>query len=87
MSVLERLYFFHEQISAGRYPGIAVLMDEFEVSRATAHRDIAYLNGCSAAKNELTSCNQSIKQQNQPIMVDTKLFVFILTWCDNMVQS
>jgi predicted DNA-binding transcriptional regulator YafY len=43
MSVLERLYFFHEQISAGRYPGIAVLMDEFEVSRATAHRDIAYL--------------------------------------------
>ncbi len=43
MSVLERIYFFHSRIQAGRYPNSCHLMDEFEISSATAHRDIAYL--------------------------------------------
>ena len=43
MSVLERIYFFHRKILENRYPNTSHIMEEFEVSRATAHRDIAYL--------------------------------------------
>ena len=43
MSVLERIYSFHSRIQAGRYPNTSDLIDEFEISPATAHRDIAYL--------------------------------------------
>ena len=43
MSLLERIYFFHSRIQANRFPNATELADEFEVSAATAHRDIAYL--------------------------------------------
>ncbi len=43
MSLLERIYFFHGRIRAGRYPNTSHLISEFEISQATAHRDIAYL--------------------------------------------
>ncbi len=43
MSLLERIYSFHSRIQSGRYPNANDLAEEFEVSPATAHRDIAYL--------------------------------------------
>ncbi len=43
MSLLERIYYFHQQLAANRYPNASVLVGEFEISPATAHRDIAYL--------------------------------------------
>ncbi len=43
MSLLERIYSFHSRIQAGRFPNASDLAEEFEVSPATAHRDIAYL--------------------------------------------
>ncbi len=43
MSLLERIYSFHSRIQAGRFPNANDLAEEFEVSSATAHRDIAYL--------------------------------------------
>ncbi|PIE64601.1 MAG: hypothetical protein CSA26_07625 [Desulfobacterales bacterium] len=43
MSLLERIYFFHEELSKNRYPNARSLMREFEISLATARRDIAYL--------------------------------------------
>jgi len=43
MSLLERIYSFHSLIQAGRFPNAVDLAEEFEVSPATAHRDIAYL--------------------------------------------
>lgn len=43
MSLLERIYFFHERLLTNRYPNSGDLAREFEVSAATAHRDIAYL--------------------------------------------
>jgi len=43
MSLLERIYFFHAKIRAERFPNTTVLINEFEISPATAHRDIAYL--------------------------------------------
>ncbi len=43
MSSLERIYFLHSHIQAGRYPNTGILVREFEISPATAHRDVAYL--------------------------------------------
>jgi len=43
MSLLERIYYFHSRILNDRYPNSGDLVREFEVSSATAHRDIAYL--------------------------------------------
>ncbi len=43
MSVLERIYYFHTQIKTSRFPNTSHLIREFEISQATAHRDIAYL--------------------------------------------
>ncbi len=43
MSLLERIYYFHARIRNNRHPNSGDLVREFEVSPATAHRDIAYL--------------------------------------------
>lgn len=43
MSLLERIYYFHSRIQDNLYPNSGDLVREFEVSAATAHRDIAYL--------------------------------------------
>lgn len=43
MSLLERIYFFHDELLRERYPNAKTLADHFEVSLATARRDIAYL--------------------------------------------
>ncbi len=43
MSLLERIYYFHSRIINDRYPNSGDLSREFEVSSATAHRDIQYL--------------------------------------------
>jgi predicted DNA-binding transcriptional regulator YafY len=43
MSLLERIYYFHSRIQDDRYPNSSDLVGEFEVSAATAHRDITYL--------------------------------------------
>jgi len=43
MSVLERIYYLHDRIRAGDYPTTRVLVETFEISPATAYRDVAYL--------------------------------------------
>ncbi len=43
MSLLERIYYFHSRIEANRFPNATDLAAEFEISQATAHRDISYL--------------------------------------------
>ncbi len=43
MSVLERVFYFHREILTGRYPNSRTLADHFEMSAATAKRDINYL--------------------------------------------
>lgn len=43
MSLLERLYSFHQDIQNDRYPNATTLIEQFEISLATARRDIAYL--------------------------------------------
>lgn len=43
MSLLERIYYFHSRITADKFPNAQDIVEEFEVSSATAHRDISYL--------------------------------------------
>ncbi len=43
MSQLERIYAFHQKLKNNRFPNARTLVEEFELSRATAHRDISYL--------------------------------------------
>ncbi|RUM44686.1 MAG: hypothetical protein DSY80_04125 [Desulfocapsa sp.] len=43
MSQLERIYAFHQKLKNNRFPNARTLVEEFELSRATAHRDINYL--------------------------------------------
>jgi len=43
MSQLERIYHFHNWVLNKRYPNATTVADHFEVSQATAHRDITYL--------------------------------------------
>ena len=43
MSLLERIYYFHGELSKRRYPNATSLVSQFEISSATARRDIAYL--------------------------------------------
>ncbi len=43
MSRLERIYFFHQKLKSNRFPNANSLTEEFELSRATAHRDISYM--------------------------------------------
>ncbi len=43
MSLLERVYFLHQQLTQNRYPNSRTLIEEFEISLPTARRDIAYL--------------------------------------------
>ncbi|MEE4242736.1 MAG: WYL domain-containing protein [Desulfopila sp.] len=43
MGLLERIYHFHEELKGKRFPNATTLIGQFEVSPATARRDIAYL--------------------------------------------
>jgi len=43
MSRLERIYAFHQRLKQNTFPNAGSLIEEFELSRATAHRDISYL--------------------------------------------
>lgn len=43
MGLLERIYHFHEELKNNRYPNASTLAHQFEVSLATARRDISYL--------------------------------------------
>ena len=43
MSRLERIYAFHQKLKSNSFPNATTLIDEFELSRATAHRDISYM--------------------------------------------
>jgi predicted DNA-binding transcriptional regulator YafY len=43
MSLLERVYFLHAELSANRYPNSKTLIEAFEISQPTARRDFAYL--------------------------------------------
>ncbi len=45
MSLLERIYLFHEKLKENRYPNATLLVDQFEISSATARRDIAPRQG------------------------------------------
>ena len=40
MSQLERIYAFHQKLKNNRFPNTRTLQEKFELSRATAHREV-----------------------------------------------
>ncbi len=55
MSLLERIYYFHDELTRNRFPNSRTLMQEFEISLPTARRDIAYLRDRLLAPLEFNS--------------------------------
>ncbi len=55
MSQLERIYSFHQKLKADSFPNAQTLMEEFELSRSTAHRDISYMRDRLLAPLEFNS--------------------------------
>ena len=55
MSLLERIYFFHDELTRNRFPNSRTIMQEFEISLPTARRDIAYLRDRLLAPLEFDS--------------------------------
>jgi predicted DNA-binding transcriptional regulator YafY len=55
MSVLERVFYFHQEILKGNYPNARTLADHFEMSIATSRRDISYLRDRLCAPLEFNS--------------------------------
>ncbi len=43
MSMLERIYYFHDLVASQRFPNASSIAGEFEVSVSTARRDIQYM--------------------------------------------
>ncbi|MGW8195155.1 MAG: helix-turn-helix transcriptional regulator [Desulforhopalus sp.] len=43
MSLLERIFYFHQEILKENYPNSTTITEQFEVSLATSRRDISYL--------------------------------------------
>ncbi|MFO7839925.1 MAG: HTH domain-containing protein [Desulfosalsimonadaceae bacterium] len=43
MSRMERIYYFHQEVSSGQFPSAGRLAENFEISSSTAHRDIEYM--------------------------------------------
>jgi len=43
MSLLERVFYFHQEVLKGHFPNSRILVAQFEVSVATSKRDIVYL--------------------------------------------
>ena len=43
MSLLERVFYFHQEVLQGHFPNSRTVSAQFEVSAATAKRDIVYL--------------------------------------------
>jgi predicted DNA-binding transcriptional regulator YafY len=43
MSLLERVFYFHQEVLKNKFPNSTTLAEQFEVSIATAKRDITYL--------------------------------------------
>ena len=39
----ERFFWFHGRIKAGKFPNAGHLVEEFEISRRTAYRDIDFM--------------------------------------------
>jgi len=74
MSQLERIYFFHQKLKNNRFPNARTLQEEFELSRATAHRDINSLRDRLLAPLAFDSTqNENMLQEQQQNWYDASI--------------
>lgn len=90
MSLLERIYYFHEELKQNRYPNASNLINHFEVSPATARRDIAYLRDRLLAPLEFDQSNNGFYYTREsfglPFEKNPKI-VFLLGMLSKMAEE
>ncbi len=90
MSLLERIYYFHARIQNDRFPNSNDLVREFEVSSATAHRDIAYLRDRLLAPLEFNQQKNGYYYREEGFRLpfeDTPRLVLLLGMLQKMAEE
>lgn len=90
MSLLERIYYFHARIQNKRFPNSGDLAREFEVSSATAHRDIAYLRDRLLAPLEFNQQKNGYYYRDEDFRLpfeDTPRLVMLLGMLQKMAEE
>lgn len=90
MSLLERIYYFHARLQNNRYPNSGDLVREFEVSSATAHRDIAYLRDRLLAPLDFSQKNNGYYYTEEGFRLpfeDTSRLVLLLGMLQKMAEE
>ena len=90
MSLLERIYYFHDRTLNKRYPNSGDLVREFEVSSATAHRDIAYLRDRLLAPLEFSQKHNGYYYTEEEFRLpfeDTPRLVMLLGMLQKMAEE
>ncbi|SDP57293.1 helix-turn-helix transcriptional regulator [Desulforhopalus singaporensis] len=64
MSLIERIFYFHQEILKGKFPNSRQIAQHFEVSLPTAKRDIAYLRDRLLAPLSFDSTRNGFYYQN-----------------------
>lgn len=81
MSLLERVFYFHQEVTAGNYPNSRTISDHFEVSIPTARRDINYLRDRLLAPLEFDSRKNGFYYRHENFTLpfeDSPRIVFLL---------
>lgn len=90
MSRLERIYFFHQKLKADRFPNAQTLMEEFELSRATAHRDISYMRDRLLAPLAFNSSRKGFYYTDQDFSLpfeDSPKILFLMGLLNKMADE
>lgn len=90
MSLLERIYYFHARTLNNRYPNSGDLVREFEISSATAHRDIAYLRDRLLAPLEFSQQKNGYHYREEGFRLpfeDTPRLVMLLGMLQKMAEE
>jgi predicted DNA-binding transcriptional regulator YafY len=90
MSLLERIYYFHARTRNNGYPNSNDLVREFEVSSATAHRDIAYLRDRLLAPLEFSQQKNGYYYTEEGFRLpfeDTSRLVLLLGMLQKMAEE
>jgi predicted DNA-binding transcriptional regulator YafY len=90
MSVLERIYYFHDELLRSRYPNSRTLMREFEISLPTAKRDIAYLRDRLLAPLEFDSARNGFYYSDDSFnlpFANTPRIVFLLGILNRLAEE
>lgn len=90
MSRLERIYSFHQRLKRNSFPNAQTLMEEFELSRATAHRDISYMRDRLLAPLKFDSSRKGFYYSDQDFTLpfeDSPRILFLMGLLNKMADE